>query len=210
MIFGAARVAPEKAVFRPALPMSFLPGISEMRMATYFEKLKDPRWQKKRLEALEASQWTCSSCYDKTSTLHVHHRQYFKGREPWEYEVGQLEVLCEECHGAHHESEDPLLLATSYVTSQGPQDRSIVAGLVAGFCGQNMGLSHVKDPESYMWGEVTAALALWHHSSLTLSELELLTVKAKDDPAGLVAALRDYMGVKFVPRVPFDDGESIL
>lgn len=32
MIFGAARVAPEKAVFRPVLPMSPLPGISEMHV----------------------------------------------------------------------------------------------------------------------------------------------------------------------------------
>jgi very-short-patch-repair endonuclease len=33
MISGAARVAPKKAVFRPALPMSFSPGISEMQMS---------------------------------------------------------------------------------------------------------------------------------------------------------------------------------
>lgn len=32
MISGAARFATEKAVFRPALPMSFSPGISEMHM----------------------------------------------------------------------------------------------------------------------------------------------------------------------------------
>jgi hypothetical protein len=32
LISGAARVAPKKAVIRPALPMSFLPGISEMQM----------------------------------------------------------------------------------------------------------------------------------------------------------------------------------
>jgi len=49
------RVAPEKAVFRPALPLVSLLGITEMQMAkNYFEKLKDPRWQKKRLEVLEA------------------------------------------------------------------------------------------------------------------------------------------------------------
>lgn len=55
MFLRAARVAPKKAVFRPALPMRLLPGMTEMRMAkSYFEKLKDPRWQKKRLEALEA------------------------------------------------------------------------------------------------------------------------------------------------------------
>ena len=32
MIYGATRVAPEKAVFRPALSMSFLPGVTETTM----------------------------------------------------------------------------------------------------------------------------------------------------------------------------------
>ena len=32
MIYGATRVAPEKAVFRPALSMSFLPGVTETKM----------------------------------------------------------------------------------------------------------------------------------------------------------------------------------
>lgn len=160
MIFGAARVAPEKAVFRPALPMSFMPGISEMRMATYFEKLKDPRWQKKRLEVLEAGNWTCVDCGDKDSTLHVHHRQYFKGREPWEYEVGQLEVLCEECHRTGHEAEgdDPLMLATSYVPALGRLSRYSVASLVAGYTGQPMNSPQVGDPCAYIAGEVAQVL----------------------------------------------------
>lgn len=48
MSFCAARVAPEKAVFRPALPMHSLPGITEMQMEkkTYLEQLK-------QLEALD-------------------------------------------------------------------------------------------------------------------------------------------------------------
>ena len=52
MNLGAARVAPEKAVFRPALPMSFVPGITEIQMATmtYKEQLQHPNWQRKRLE----------------------------------------------------------------------------------------------------------------------------------------------------------------
>lgn len=159
MISGAARVAPEKAVFRPALPMSFLPGISEMQMATYFEKLKDPRWQKKRLEALARYYWTCERCGDTESTLHVHHRQYFKGREPWEYEVGQLAVLCEDCHGTQHESEDNLLLAASFVVLEGPYNRDSAASLIAGFCNQGMAHPYVGDPDAYVAGEVAFALS---------------------------------------------------
>lgn len=48
---------------------------------TYLEKLKDPRWQRKRLEALNAAGFGCSVCGDAESPLHVHHRAYFKGRE---------------------------------------------------------------------------------------------------------------------------------
>ncbi|CAN7326030.1 HNH endonuclease signature motif containing protein [Variovorax sp. LjRoot84] len=160
LISGAARVAPEKAVFRPALPMSFLPGISEMHVSkTYFEKLKDPRWQKLRLEALQAADWRCAACSDESSTLHVHHRQYFKGREPWEYETGQLEVLCESCHTLEHESQDPLLLAASFVPSVGRQNRDAAASVVAGFCALGMTTERgVGDPGSYVAGQIANIL----------------------------------------------------
>ena len=71
---------------------------------SYFEKLKDPRWQKKRLEVLDESLWACASCGDTANTLHVHHKQYIKGREPWEYESNELEVLCSTCHESTHAS----------------------------------------------------------------------------------------------------------
>lgn len=159
MISGAARVAPEKAVFRPALPMSFMPGISEMQMSkTYAEKFKDPRWQKLRLEALQAANWTCSLCGDTETTLHVHHRQYFKGHEPWEYQVGQLEVLCETCHEAEHDSQDKLLLACSFVQLNGPTGRPSVASLVAGYCGMPMTNELVDDPGAYLIGQLAAAM----------------------------------------------------
>lgn len=64
----------------------------------YLEKLKDPRWQKKRLEILERDAWTCQSCSDKTSTLHVHHLWYEDDVEPWDYPLGCFETLCEDCH----------------------------------------------------------------------------------------------------------------
>jgi hypothetical protein len=34
----------------------------------YADLLKNPQWQKKRLEVLEASGWECEMCGDKTTT----------------------------------------------------------------------------------------------------------------------------------------------
>jgi hypothetical protein len=64
----------------------------------YSDKLKDPRWQKKRLEILQRDQWMCQKCGDSDSTLHVHHRNYVKDLEPWDYPNDSLITLCEDCH----------------------------------------------------------------------------------------------------------------
>ena len=42
-----------------------------MENKTYLEKLKDPRWQKKRLEILERDGWKCMACGEKEKTLRV-------------------------------------------------------------------------------------------------------------------------------------------
>jgi len=65
---------------------------------TYWEKLKDPRWQKIRLEVLGAEKFCCEVCGDSESTLHVHHGYYRKGAEPWDYPTDSLHALCESCH----------------------------------------------------------------------------------------------------------------
>ena len=70
---------------------------------TYSEKLKDPRWQKKRLKILERDEFTCQSCFDSESTLHVHHRYYIRGAEPWGYPNEALQTLCESCHEEERE-----------------------------------------------------------------------------------------------------------
>jgi hypothetical protein len=65
---------------------------------SYPEKLRDPRWQKKRLEILNRDEFTCQECLDKGTTLHIHHKSYIKGRDPWDYEDFNLITLCEVCH----------------------------------------------------------------------------------------------------------------
>jgi 5-methylcytosine-specific restriction endonuclease McrA len=72
-------------------------------MKTYSEKLKDPRWQRKRLEIFERDNWSCVQCGDISTTLHIHHKEYIKNREPWEYNDEYLETLCAVCHSQEHE-----------------------------------------------------------------------------------------------------------
>jgi len=67
-------------------------------MKTYAEKLRDPRWQKKRLEIMSRDEFTCCNCYDAESTLNVHHHYYEKGKNPWDYPNSALATLCESCH----------------------------------------------------------------------------------------------------------------
>ena len=65
---------------------------------TYSEKLKDPRWQRKRLEVMQRDGFTCLRCKSTDKTLHVHHVRYKSGRSPWEYEAIDLVTFCEDCH----------------------------------------------------------------------------------------------------------------
>lgn len=70
-------------------------------MITYAEKLKDPRWQKRRLEILELDHHSCRNCNFKEN-LQVHHRAYLVGAQPWDYPEELLITLCAKCH---HEEE---------------------------------------------------------------------------------------------------------
>ncbi len=69
-----------------------------MENKTYSEKLKDPRWQKKRLEIMQRDKWKCTYCFDSKTTLHVHHESYNKNTDPWNYDNDILITLCEHCH----------------------------------------------------------------------------------------------------------------
>jgi hypothetical protein len=73
-----------------------------MRKLTYIELLRDPRWQRRRLEVLGKADFKCHNCQSAEKTLHVHHKLYRKGAMPWEYEDHELICLCEECHEVDH------------------------------------------------------------------------------------------------------------
>lgn len=68
------------------------------KTTSYSEKLKDPRWQKVRLQVMERDEWKCQRCGIATETLHVHHGFYEFGKEPWEYPIDSLHTYCWGCH----------------------------------------------------------------------------------------------------------------
>lgn len=68
----------------------------------YKKKLTDPQWQKRRLEIFQRDKFQCCFCHSKTKELHVHHKQYLPGREPWEYDSKDLLTLCYQCHESDH------------------------------------------------------------------------------------------------------------
>ena len=64
----------------------------------YADLLRDPRWQRKRLEIFERDQWTCQICGATDRELQVHHLRYRRGCLPWEYGNVDLRTLCRPCH----------------------------------------------------------------------------------------------------------------
>ena len=75
----------------------------------YSDKLKDPRWQKKRLEVFQRDEFKCVWCGIAEKTLHVHHFTYEKGKEPWEAPDDALGTVCEDCHMLTHMKLPPAL-----------------------------------------------------------------------------------------------------
>lgn len=63
---------------------------------TYAEKLKDPRWQKKRLDIMSRDEFKCQYCGDVETTLHIHHLAYTGN--PWDASNDDLITACEHCH----------------------------------------------------------------------------------------------------------------
>lgn len=73
---------------------------------TYFQQIKHPNWQRKRLEVLEENNFECINCGAKDQELHVHHPYYRKGAMVWEYESSELQCLCHKCHKDAHELDE--------------------------------------------------------------------------------------------------------
>lgn len=86
----------------------------------YKEKLKDARWLIRKKEILIRDKYTCKLCgsHGKDGAeLHVHHLDYIRDREPWEYNDLHLVTLCDKCHNAVHTQNVRLLLRKSAISN---------------------------------------------------------------------------------------------
>lgn len=72
-----------------------------MKTLKYSDKLKDPRWQKKRLEVMARDNFACKLCGDSESTLNVHHKKYTESNI-WDERLDNLITLCNHCHYIIH------------------------------------------------------------------------------------------------------------
>ena len=68
-----------------------------MGSTEYGEKLKDPRWQRRRLEIFQRDNWTCQLCSRTDLELHVHHL-YRTTEDPWDEPDLHLLTVCKLCH----------------------------------------------------------------------------------------------------------------
>lgn len=101
-----------------------------MTKLSYSEQLKHPNWQRKRLEVMQGAGFSCENCGDTETMLNVHHRRYVKGRMVWEYELHELQCLCQPCHLQHHDNRE--LLERLLMNGVGREVTAI--GLLGGYC----------------------------------------------------------------------------
>lgn len=150
---------------------------------SYYQMLKDPRWQRKRLERLQRSEFACDHCSRKDVTLHVHHLIYRKGAAPWEYANSELAVYCEDCHEFWHHAKAALDEAISHIAD--------IYGLVD-LVGYAQALAIVHDP----LGEVT----LYNGDSVQATAAAL---KCSDDDLIEFAVMHGNGPVRGVELVPW-------
>lgn len=129
-------------------------------MTTYIEKLRDPRWQKKRLLILERDRWQCQSCGNEQKTLNVHHKIYLPNKDPWDYSNSQLITLCEACHDTEtkNRKEIDILFIQAVRTHLLGEEISILTGLF-----NSLEQNNNYDPET-LTGSIIWALK--NHSNM--------------------------------------------
>lgn len=97
----------------------------DQRRSEYLEKLKDPRWQKRRLEIFQRDEFTCQVCFDTESTLHVHQHMVSAWRRTVGGETARL-----------YESGEALILALRKVAQTGESIHEYAATAIGWHLGE--------------------------------------------------------------------------
>ena len=138
----------------------------------YAKKLADPRWQRKRLEVMQTANWKCQICGDDKEELNVHHPDYSKGCEPWQYD--NLQCVCKTCHTINHATKWKLLIHAKQVF----EERESKLKQIEEYCNQRSE-DHRKDPfncEFRFWIEKGS----WDNATNLLSKMLMLRLETTE------------------------------
>ena len=94
---GTDRASSQRSCGRALITPERVPDLFGGQVARYSELLKDPRWQRLRLQVFERDGWACRSCHAKDRQLQVHHTRYL-AYFPWDTPIEHLVTLCDACH----------------------------------------------------------------------------------------------------------------
>ena len=126
--------------FLACVCMRFVYATVEVRLffiaMEYGAQLKHPKWQEKRLRILDRDKWACVFCGNKEDVLHVHHKEYGKGKKAWEYDNDNFTSLCEHCHDIvewlrKHEEE---VISTYLLSNKEGKKTHLLSYTKNGFC----------------------------------------------------------------------------
>ena len=99
----------------------------------YADLLKDPRWQRLRLEVMDRAGFKCELCGNGKLELNIHHKRYRAGAKPWEYELPELLCICLDCHQKLHGITPAIVSAVSEEPEPfrfGRYDHEVLVGAV--------------------------------------------------------------------------------
>ena len=72
----------------------------------YQNLLKKEEWKTFRSRILELDNYTCTKCdtcyKEEPSNLNIHHKVYYRGLRPWEYNPEDVTTYCRRCHAEEH------------------------------------------------------------------------------------------------------------
>lgn len=107
---------------------------------SYSEKLRHPKWQRRRLEIMNRDGFRCQKCKSDDKTLNVHHLYYTGWNDPWDYPDDALATLCEICHQSEHSKPTGLNIYLAGKISKNCWRHGIVKGPMAGLgsCGDSL------------------------------------------------------------------------
>lgn len=96
----------QQKLIRKKLRLSFSAQVikeidSHKHKEYYNYLLKDKRWKEFRLKVMSVRGNKCECC-GGTHILQIHHTFYINGKMPWEYDIKDMRVLCQNCHQKVH------------------------------------------------------------------------------------------------------------